>query len=208
MAYSLARARALQALLAACLFAVNDIAGASESSSAVCSLRVHSGATHPYPSPLPQTLCFSQEMAFNLLDKKLERSVDLYLAHTTAVEANSTVVQVVVYLLNIAIVLVLHYGVFARQFANLAAEAQRTQELLRLVPQPVLDSMPRHVRQFLGVAAGTASAAGGAAAGNNGDHGLSPGGGLVSPSASGLAAPSNAGRINTETGKSNREVRY
>ena len=32
----------------------------------------------------------------------------------------------------------------------LGAEAQRTQELLRLVPNPVLDSMPRAIKAFLG----------------------------------------------------------
>ncbi len=100
-----------------------------------------------------------EEMGFELLDKKLAKSVDLYLSYTKAAEASSTVVQVAVFVLNIVIIAVLQYGVFKRQFGNLEAEAQRTQELLRLVPAPVLDSMPRSIKTFLGRPTGVGGAA-------------------------------------------------
>jgi hypothetical protein len=84
-----------------------------------------------------------QHVAFQLLDRRLAASVDIYLRHVAQVSSSSFLVQAIVYALNIGIVVLLQYAVFARQFAHLASEAQRTQELLRLVPQPVIDSVPR-----------------------------------------------------------------
>jgi len=90
-----------------------------------------------------------QEIAFKLLDKKLEYSMNLYLDYTKAQEMQSSTIQIVVYILNLGIIAFLQWGVFARQFANLAAEAQRTQELLRLIPNPILESMPKAVKATL-----------------------------------------------------------
>ena len=55
----------------------------------------------------------------------------------------STTVQVTVYILNLALLFLLQYGVFNSLFAKLALEAQRTQELLRLLPGPLLESSHR-----------------------------------------------------------------
>lgn len=90
-----------------------------------------------------------QEMAFSLLDKRLEYSMNLYLEYTKAQESQSSTIQIIVFILNLSIIAFLQWGVFARQFANLAAEAQRTQELLRLIPNPILESMPKAVKATL-----------------------------------------------------------
>jgi hypothetical protein len=89
-----------------------------------------------------------ENVGFRLLDDKLKLSVSLYAQQVDASSTEATTVQIVIYLVNLAVILLLQQGVFSTQFANLAAEAQRTQEFVRLLPVPVLESVPK-LRTFL-----------------------------------------------------------
>jgi len=79
-------------------------------------------------------------MDFGSLDNLLEISMNYYLEQVTARSDRGLWVQITVLVLNLAVLTVFYFFVTERQFYYLNQEAQRTLELVRLIPVAAIDS--------------------------------------------------------------------